>query len=144
LRTVLERYFIGKVSSDPSKHDFGTLERCIEKQKNAQKEQDIPKYLEANGEFHFGLAEMCNNDRMKDTYENLVDLIRLIALQGMEGPKKIGLLIEQHESLLQAVRSGESSMANALLTIHLKESEQTALSWIKNRLKTEQIELVGP
>lgn len=132
LRKVLERYFVSKVSSDPGKYDFSKLEKCIEEQKNAQNEKNIPKYLRANGEFHYILGEMCNNDRMRETYGNLVDLICLIALQGMESPLRIDHLINQHEAMLQALKNGETSMADALLTIHLKESKQAALSTIKN------------
>ncbi|MCG8617696.1 MAG: GntR family transcriptional regulator [Desulfobacterales bacterium] len=126
LREILERYFFKKIASTPSQYDFTGLENSIREQRKARSEKDVPAYLKANGDFHYKLAEMCDNKRMQDTYGDLVDVICLIALQG-KNSIKMDYLIEQHESMLKALKAGEGNLADALLIIHLKESKQTAI-----------------
>jgi DNA-binding GntR family transcriptional regulator len=85
------------------------------------------------------MAEMCGNKRMVEIYGAIADLIRLLALQSMRNPMRMNdRLIPQHEAMLKALKSGDTSLATALLTIHLKESKQAALEGIKS---TKDIDL---
>lgn len=132
LRQLLEHHFIVKLSAKPSNYDFSALGRYIQEQKTAAMKNNIPDYLRFNGAFHDAMAEMCKNQRMVDIYGAIVDLIRLLALQSMKNPMRMqGRLIPQHEALLKAIKSGDTNLATALLTIHLQESKQVALEGIR-------------
>jgi len=139
LRAVLENHFFVKISASPSNFDFSNLEKYIREQKNAALKSNVPGYLRANGAFHGSMAEMCGNKRMVEIYGTIADLIRLLALQSMKNPMRMNdRLIPQHEAMLKALKSGDTSLATALLTIHLKESKQAALEGIKS---TQDIDL---
>jgi len=132
LRQVLETHFITKIAALPADYDFSALERNIKAQKTAALKKNIPDYLRYNAAFHNAMAEMCNNQRMLVIYGGIVDLIRLLALQGLQQPVRMqARLIPQHEAMLKTIKSGDTKQATKLLTTHLKESKQAALEGIQ-------------
>lgn len=133
VRLVLEQHFVSKVSSNPSVYDFNDMKEALDQQRHFAGLPDVPAYLKANGRFHHVLSRMCGNRRMDVIYSRILDLIHLSGLQSLDRPERMEGTIDQHARLLEAMRSGDSSLALAVLVLHLKDSRAAALDGLEAR-----------
>jgi DNA-binding GntR family transcriptional regulator len=83
---------------------------------------DIPRFLEADREFHMGLLETLGNSRLTDIVSRLRYQARLYGLTALAKSGKLRESAREHGTLLDAISSDDPGAAAAIMTHHLQHT----------------------
>ncbi|ACO77967.1 transcriptional regulator, GntR family [Azotobacter vinelandii CA] len=85
--------------------------------------QDVPAYTELNFRFHDLLARFTGNAALYDTYRRLVVQLKLFrSYTFRHDPETIGISLQEHNAIFEAITSPDTSLAGELLRRHAEDS----------------------
>jgi DNA-binding GntR family transcriptional regulator len=83
---------------------------------------DIPRFLEADREFHLGLLATLGNERLTDMVSRLRYQARLYALPTLAERGELKESAHEHRQLLDAIGQGDPAAAARIMTHHLQHT----------------------
>lgn len=95
------------------------LQTNLEKMRVVHDKNDTEKYYKLNIEFHDLLMQGAGNSKAKTIYDNLVREMHLFRRRGLSIATNIARSIEEHETILEAVRAGDAEAARAAAQQHI-------------------------
>jgi DNA-binding GntR family transcriptional regulator len=119
LRVILEVPAAGlaaEIGLGDRLEELGELVEAIEQCAAAG---DLSGNLDADRRFHLLLVEACGNGRLTDTVARLRDQTRLYNLPSLAASGALIASAAEHRPLLEAIASGDSRRAEALMRAHL-------------------------
>ncbi|WP_411349260.1 GntR family transcriptional regulator [Paenibacillus sp. WLX2291] len=121
MRRVIETAVVRKVCEHLGDEQYQLLHQLIRDEHDAQHHGNIFAAIRITGDFHLRLAEASGNEYYSRYLEELISLSYvIIALYGEQKTK----CCDDHQLILEAIRSGPTEQAEQLMNNHLLEIEQ--------------------
>lgn len=95
------------------------LETNLEKMRVVHDKNDTEKYYKLNIEFHDLLMQGAGNPKAKTIYDNLVKEMHLFRRRGLSIATNIARSIEEHETILEAVKTGDAEGSRVAAQQHI-------------------------
>lgn len=87
---------------------------------SSEKRGDMTGYLDNDRAFHLGLLDLLGNHQLTSIVGNLRDQTRLYGLRALSDHGQLEASAREHRPILDAVRDGDSGLAEQLMTQHLR------------------------
>jgi phosphonate utilization transcriptional regulator len=107
-----------RISAD----ELAELEERIMRMESAFAADDAPTYHELNVGFHERLVEMTGNRKLLDIYRGLLNELALYRRHSLGQPGAMGRSVDEHRSILAALRAGDSELTGRLMRDHILAS----------------------
>lgn len=95
------------------------LQTNLEKMRVVHEKNDTEKYYKLNIEFHDLLMQGAGNPKAKTIYDNLVKEMHLFRRRGLSIATNIARSIEEHETILEAVKAGNAEGSRVAAQQHI-------------------------
>jgi DNA-binding GntR family transcriptional regulator len=121
LRVMLEVPAMGRLAEsglvDGHVKQFEDLAATI---MSSEKQGDMTGYLDNDRAFHLGLLDLLGNRQLTAIVGNLRDQTRLYGLRALSESGQLEASACEHGPILDAIRDGDSDLAEQLTTKHLR------------------------
>ena len=87
---------------------------------SSEKHGDMTGYLDNDRAFHLGLLDLLGNHQLTSIVGNLRDQTRLYGLRALSESGQLEASAREHGPILDAIRDGDSDLAEQLTTQHLR------------------------
>jgi DNA-binding GntR family transcriptional regulator len=119
VREALEDLAIKLALRNLTTDDLAELERLQDEMRSHAAGDDADAFFAANRAFHALFVERSENDYLKGIYFPLMDQMRRHLSPSLELRGGLARSIEEHQAILDAVRSGDAGDAARLLREHI-------------------------
>ena len=122
LRAVLDAYAGRKAAAlppAPRRSLLKVLDAATAAMRKAAKRTDVATYYAENLRFHWAIVEAAGNGKFADTYRDLVQQLHLWRFQNLSHGLAMAASVEEHESILQALRAGDTARCEKLMSSHV-------------------------
>lgn len=126
-RQVVEMAVVQKVTANAQTLDFRLAESEMKATRKAAVKNDRENFLKADRAFHIELARLAGNRRMTAVLNNLRDLISLLGLEALSKPERMQEVLEEHEAIFKAAKTGALEEARRAMEIHLDATQKAVL-----------------
>lgn len=100
------------------------LADSIAEMKQAARQHEVQRYYGENLRFHWALVEATGNLPLIETYRGVVQKLHLSRLKNLSQDIGMRVSIAEHMEIAKAVRKGEASRCEALMTRHVSDAYQ--------------------
>lgn len=121
IREAVEISVVRRAAQTITVQGLMALEHNLQLQRLAATRHDSQAFLSLDDEFHRLMAESIDCRLAWETVENIkatMDRVRFLTLSEVSPPER---LIEQHEAIFTALKSGDADAAEAAMRLHLQE-----------------------
>ncbi len=125
-RKVIEEGIMRNVVKKCTAADIRRLEVMLKEEKLSLEKEEHSKWVALSGDFHLALAAISGSQSLEDFLRELVSRTSLIHVQYQS--RKAGVLncsCEEHEDIIEAIRSADEEKAVKLMMSHLDEIEES-------------------
>ncbi len=132
-RLVIEQEAARKMARSPKVAQLKSiLEKTLELRDQValaetENEELLEKGLRVDLDFHVALVANFSNSLMADTYQNIEDRVRLIRLNGAYSKDRLGIAMDEHIAIIEALLAGDQEGSAEALSRHLTTSWRRAL-----------------
>lgn len=123
VRAVLEVYAIRLLGQRPDDLDIDALETNWREGYDAETAPLDGSFVIADERFHLGLAQATGNAYLVESLERVHDRLRTIRSFDFTVRERLIVSAEQHVAIIEAIRSGETDRAAALMEAHIAQSK---------------------
>lgn len=127
IRRAIDSTAVEKLASVDPPPDTRLLQKSLEYQKDAVKQNDYWKYLRADRDFHVALAQLTGNKRLVAIAENIRNMVHLMGIQALELPGRTQEVLDEHMRILDAIVQRKPQQAREAIVDHLIKSEHAVL-----------------
>ena len=127
LRTAIELASVEKIAGTVPVPDLLMIEESILNQKKAFSKKDYPSFMEADRLFHTGLSELTGNRRMISIMKNVRDIVHLMGLKALSLEGRASKVIEEHQTIFDAIKNGDVQKARETMADHLDQSREAVI-----------------
>lgn len=133
LRRVIERAVVERLAErNLEPEELQELESCLQTQRKAAKTEHRAKFLEADSSFHIALARFTGSRKVAEIISNLRTLFQLVGTKAVNYPRRLQGVIEEHEKIVAAIRSGDPEKAKAAMDEHLRMTEELVIPHLQS------------
>jgi DNA-binding GntR family transcriptional regulator len=122
-RQLIEPWAVGVAASLPAARRDPLAERLEEllaAQRQALVDERLPDFHQADCDFHLAIVAAAGNELLTRFYQSLRDRqLRMLDTATVHDPSRRTSILEQHQSLLVAIRDGEGLGAGSVIADHL-------------------------
>jgi DNA-binding GntR family transcriptional regulator len=122
LRDALDRFAVESAFPDPDPAALEKMQRAFEDMRRASDGSDHAGVVRSNRQFHVALVALSGNNRLRMTYESLMDQMQLCMSANLRqenaavGDYQLG--VTRHRVLLESVESGNPATVLDALAAH--------------------------
>jgi DNA-binding GntR family transcriptional regulator len=124
MRVALESEAVSRACQVGSDDDLDRIKITVFRQERECRRRDAGAFIEADGEFHFAIAEAAMLPLFHKTLVQLHAFTRLIGLKALRKPGRMEQVLQEHEAIVEGIEQRDPAMARAAMRKHL---ESTAL-----------------
>lgn len=121
IRESLEKAVIELAAQEFSEEVLIELKKNVELQKNRIKHNEYSEFLELDEEFHKTIFVTCNKARTWSVIEEVNSQYKRIRVLSFIANINWDKTIEQHESIIQAIKNKDVEKAQNVISEHLKK-----------------------
>jgi DNA-binding GntR family transcriptional regulator len=120
LRIALETWVVDRLGGAAGEIDWSGVEESLERQRRAVDKRDVDAYAHADADFHDRLAVLTGNDEVVRVIRLQRERLFRIILRILEGdPGRPSSSLDEHVSILEALKQGDSALAADRMRDHL-------------------------
>ena len=123
LRKAIELAAVEKVTKASPPFDLLEIEESLLEQRKAAKQKDYIAFIEADRVFHTSFSELTHNRRLIAILDNIRDMIHAMGTKALALEGRALEVIEEHHTILDAVKRGNSEEARRAMIHHLDQSK---------------------
>jgi DNA-binding GntR family transcriptional regulator len=127
LRKAIELAAVEKITVTAPPFDLFEIDESLLKLRKTAKEKDYLAFMEADRLFHTSFSDLTNNRRLIVILENLRDMIHLMGTKALALEGRALKVIEEHQTILQAVKKGKPEEARRAMAYHLNQSKDAVV-----------------
>lgn len=127
IRRAIETACVEKIARMSPRPDLHRIQKTIAEQRAAISNHDLEAFLHADRDFHVRFSELTTNRRMKETLENVRNMIHLMGDQALRIPGRAKIVVKEHEAIVRAVKKGKPDAARQAMLDHLVNSERAVM-----------------
>jgi DNA-binding GntR family transcriptional regulator len=124
LRKAIELAAVVKITKASPPFDLFNIEESLLQQRKTAKQKDYLAFMEADRSFHTYFSKLTNNRRLIAILENLRDMIHLMGTKALSLEGRALAVIEEHQTIFDAVKKGNVEEARRVMEIHLEKSKE--------------------
>ncbi len=124
LRMMLELPALALAAERATDADLDRLEEPLRQLETAARKRDVPAFLVADREFHLSLLELSGNHRLVEIIAGLRYQTRIVGLKPLAELDALRSSAAEHRPILEALRAGDLTEAQRLLTAHLDHTRR--------------------
>jgi DNA-binding GntR family transcriptional regulator len=124
LRKAIELAAVVKITKASPPFDLFEIEESLLQQKKTATQKDYLGFMEADRSFHTYFSKLTNNRRLIAILENLRDMIHLMGTKALSLEGRALAVIEEHQTIFDAVKKGNVAEARQAMEIHLEKSKE--------------------
>lgn len=125
-RRTIEHTLLLKAVENATEKDFATLQELINDEDKARESKSRPDMIRLSGEFHLEIGRIARNSVLTEMLDRLVAASSLII--GLYEPTNSAQCSNnEHQQLLELIRSGDALKASEFMDKHLEEIESHLL-----------------
>jgi DNA-binding GntR family transcriptional regulator len=105
--------------------DIDTMENLMKKSKLALKNNNRQIFINCDRVMHSLIIQRSGNKKLFGILENLSDFVHALRtrkISGLKGGERVGLAIQEHEALLEAIKEKDIEKASVAMSAHLRSS----------------------
>jgi DNA-binding GntR family transcriptional regulator len=121
IREAIECAVAREAASRGDREATGQLADSLARQRRAARAQDLSAFFTLDEEFHRLLAEAAGRPAAWRTVEDLKPQMDRVRFLSMPDATPLGVLVEQHTAISDAVTAGDADAAEAAMRLHLRE-----------------------
>jgi GntR family transcriptional repressor for pyruvate dehydrogenase complex len=121
-RRLLEVELAGLAAERRDDEALAALRTALEKMRAAG--DDIPRYVEADVEFHLALGTASGNQVLADLVRSIRSLLDVWARRVLEAAGETATSLKMHEPILKAVAKRDGDAARAAMRRHMERAER--------------------
>lgn len=120
LRLALEVVAVRSAAADPAERDFRECRAALERMRRSL--DDIEAFDRADAEFHEALIEASENELARLTMAAVAETVSAFLAEALNSKAEMdtGVLLAEHEAILEAVEAGDRQRATILLARHIE------------------------
>jgi DNA-binding GntR family transcriptional regulator len=123
-RYSLELDIVEKLTSDIDENKLAIIERSLKEQEDAFQSNDVVKFLELNADFHYQLASLAGFPTAAHWFKIESARLRINGLQALDNPTKLRNCYEEHEAIVNSLKSGLPVIARKAMKKHLEKTKE--------------------
>ena len=127
LRKAIELAAVEKITVTSPPFDLFEIEESLLSQRKAVKQKDYLAFMEADRLFHTRFSELTNNRRIIAILENIRDMIHVMGAKALALEGRALEVIEEHQTILEAVKKGNIEEARRAMAYHLDQSKEAVV-----------------
>jgi DNA-binding GntR family transcriptional regulator len=127
LRKAIEMATVEKIAWTSPPFDLFEIEESLLSQRKAVKQKDYLAFMEADRLFHTSFSELTNNRRLIAILENIRDMIHVMGVKALALEGRAIEVIEEHQTILEAVKKGNIEEARRAMDYHLDQSKEAVV-----------------
>lgn len=125
VRLVLEGIAVRLLAEKPDSPDLDTLDKIIERMRQAALAEDRSGVLVHDADFHDALIAASGNELLANIWSIVsIKMRRFLFLKRRHTHRSAAEVLAVHEAILEAIRSGDPDQAEAAIASHLKRVEK--------------------
>lgn len=124
VRKAIEMASVEKIAKTSPPFDLFEIEESLFNQRKAVKQKDYLAFMEADRLFHTSFSELTNNRRIIAIMENIRDMIHVMGVKALSLEGRALEVIEEHQTIFEAVKRGDSDEARRTMAYHLDQSKE--------------------
>ena len=124
LRKAIELAAVVKITKASPPFDLFNIEESLLQQRKTAKQKDYLAFMEADRSFHTYFSKLTNNRRLIAILENLRDMIHLMGTKALSLEGRALAVIEEHQTIFDAVKKVNVEEARRVMEIHLEKSKE--------------------
>lgn len=109
------------------------LGELVERIREAGEAGDVASVSRSDIEFHEALCRLSGNQRLHEVFMRYIPMLRALLRLDEQVYRSIGEISVQHAPLLEAIRSGDASLAAARVEQHIDEAADLIAAYIDAR-----------
>jgi DNA-binding GntR family transcriptional regulator len=143
-RTIVERAAAARLLERKDEAALDELERCVDEMRRAERNRDAAGVARWDLEFHKVLTRAGHSKRLTRMFETLLTESRIALTSGGRELQLDTAVIDEHASLLEALRAGDRRRALLLVQRHMESGVRRRMKDIEpppdgvRRLSTSQ------
>ena len=131
IREVIDSYASRRVARLESREAIvATLEDLLEQQRHAVAAGDISLYRDLDLAFHKTIWQGSGNHRLLSLAENLLGQARIGNHVSSRVPGRVQIALEEHSSMVDALRSGSANDAEHATRAHVREASRALTDYL--------------
>lgn len=119
IRLIIEKFTLSRAFPLLDEHHYDQLQAILSAMREGAGQQDIYKMADCDLAFHEYLVNLSGLDSMMSVWMTIYNRIRLYFITQASGYTELTVLYQEHESLLQAIKTGDLVQASEALTAHI-------------------------
>jgi DNA-binding GntR family transcriptional regulator len=127
LRKAIEMATVEKIARTSPPFDLFEIEESLLNQRKAVKQKDYLAFMEADRLFHTRFSDLTNNRRLIAILENIRDMIHVMGVKALALEGRALAVIEEHQTILEAVKKGNIEEARRAMDYHLDQSKEAVV-----------------
>ncbi len=120
VRMLLFGFACARLATTIQVKQLNTLDGLIAKMHDAVDGGDADAYYDLNIQFHAAIMSFCDNQRVKQTYQMLVNELNLVRRRTLHSLERVNESLSEHEALLAAIRNSKPEEARELAENHIR------------------------
>ncbi|ODT57045.1 hypothetical protein ABS71_20790 [bacterium SCN 62-11] len=122
VRQVLEEHAMRLLAANIKDEDLENIRPLIRRMERACQEHSVDVYFALNLEFHDLLIRATGNRKLHETYQRLVNELRLYRRLLLEDSSNLECSLAEHQSILEALEARDPQRAACAMKDHIEHS----------------------
>jgi len=115
IKSILEGYAARKACERLTPKDIAKLEKINDKLRAIADEGDVAQFFKVHNTFHEVFIKGAGNDKLAEMIFSLVKKFQRLRLASLAKPGRMHISVEEHEKIIDAFRSRNPLLAEALV-----------------------------
>jgi len=115
-----------------TKAEIKKLEKNIEKMTGFCNKKDYINYRIISANTHQLISKISGNTLIKKILDDLEDIAYIIQINSLKVPGRLAISLKEHKDIFQAIKKGDSELANKFNRIHFKNTLENIIKNVKN------------
>jgi DNA-binding GntR family transcriptional regulator len=119
LMAMLEGRCAFEATENADNADRARLQALHEALEQAARDGDIPRFFEANQEFHLAVQAITGNRWLLQIIQDLRKVLKLTRMHSLSAEGRLQQSLEEHRAIIDAMLKGDAAQAESLMRNHL-------------------------
>lgn len=131
IRAALEGLAAALAAERITDEELEEMERLLAGKANAVANNDIPRLIEVDTEFHDLIYEASRNDRLTAIINNLREQIQRCRVTSLTVPGRMKESLQEHRMIVEAIQAKDAQLARQAAQEHIENAENNMMESLK-------------
>ncbi|MDI3481562.1 MAG: hypothetical protein PWQ97_1217 [Tepidanaerobacteraceae bacterium] len=134
IRESLEGLAAALAAERITDEELETMEKILSSVQKAVEGGDVETIIKKDAEFHQILFAATRNHRLAQIINNLKEQIDRFRVQSFTNPARIKSILQEHRSIVNAIKARDANMAEKLTREHIEKVENNVMDILRKQM----------